>query len=127
ENPRANNLMQSIEKRTFIGAQKTVVRVKREDWKEGCYLSIAMEGVHGVDGAFVAMECMDNLYAAPDRAPSFRSNVWEFCVRNVDRNYTYYIPVTKDMLDRDLTVWVLLFDKDHTDFVSDIYLCDPLN
>ncbi|MBE6895612.1 MAG: hypothetical protein E7477_00805 [Ruminococcaceae bacterium] len=127
ENPRANNLMPSIEKRPVIGAQKTVVRVKHEDWKDGSYLSIAMEGIHGVDGAFVALECIDNIYAAPDRAPSFRSNVWECCVRKVDRNYTYYIPVTKDMLDRDLTVWVLLFDKEHTDFVSDIYLCDPLN
>ena len=127
ENPTVNNLWASTEKRPVIGAQKTVVHVKHEDWKEGCYLSVALEGKHGVDGAFAFVECDDNIYTAPDRASSFRVNAWECPSRSVDRNYTYYVPVTEEMLDRDLTVWVLLFDKDNTDFTSDIYLCDPLN
>lgn len=126
DNPKANNLLPSTEKKPVIGAQMTVVRVKKEDWKEGSYLSVALEGVHGIEGAYVVAECLGTLYGAEDRAPSFSSNVWEYSVRKTDRNYTYYIPVTKEMTERDIRVWVLLFDKEHTDVRSDIYLCPPL-
>ena len=46
-------------------------------------------------------------------------------VRRVDRFYTYFIPVTADMLDRDVAVHVMLLDSSNTDVTADIYLCEP--
>ncbi len=126
KNPKVNNLLPSTATRPVIGAQQTVVRVHSEDWQEGSYLSVALEGCHGVEGAYAVIECLGTVYGAPDRAPSFPSNVWEYKVRKTDSHYTYYFPVTKEMTDRDIRVWILLFDKEHTDFRSDIYLCPPL-
>jgi hypothetical protein len=124
--PRVNNLLPSTESRPVIGAQQTVVRVRSEDWQEGSYLSVALEGTHGIEGAYAVIDCMGTVYGAPDRSPSFPSNVWEYSVRKTDKCYTYYFPITKNMTDRDIRVWILLFDKEHTDFTSDIYLCPPL-
>lgn len=126
KDPRVNNLLPSTETRPVIGAQQTVVRVRSEDWQEGSYLSVALEGTHGVEGAYAVIDCLGTVYGAPDRSPSFPSNVWEYPVRKTDKYYTYYFPVTKEMTDRDIRVWVLLFDKEHTDFKADIYLCPPL-
>lgn len=127
KSPKVNNLFPLRPDGSVIGAQKTVVRVNAKNWKEGSYLAVALEGVHGTEDAYAVAECLGQILGAPDRAPSFPSNVWEYYVRKTDRYYTYYIPVTKDMVERDISVWVLLFDSEHTGFVSDVYLCPPLD
>lgn len=124
--PRANNLIPSTQARPVVGAQKVTVKVDPADWVPGSYLSVALEGVHGTEGAFAAVEMAEQAIGAPDRAPSYLGNVWESRVIFMDHHYTYYIPVTEDMLDRDLTVWVMQVDPAHTDYVSDVYLCPPL-
>ncbi len=126
ENPHANNLIPSTKDRPVVGAQKVRVKVDRRDWVPGSYLSVALEGKHGVEGAYAAVEMEGTALGAPDRAPSYLSNVWESRVIFMDHHYTYYIPVTEEMLDRELTVWLLQVDPGHTDYVSDVYLCPPL-
>ena len=124
--PRANNLMPSTQQRPVIGAQKVSVKVDRRDWVPGSYLSVALEGEHGVEGAYAAVEMGESAIGAPDRAPTYLANAWESRVIFMDHHYTYYIPVTEEMLGRELTVWVMLLNGEHTDFVSDVYLCPPL-
>ena len=124
--PRANNLMPSTQQRPVKAAQKVTVKVDRADWVPGSYLSVALEGEHGVEGAYAAVEMGQSAIGAPERAPTYLGNVWESRVILMDHHYTYYIPVTEDMLDRELIVWVMLLDEHHTDFVSDVYLCPPL-
>lgn len=124
--PRANNLMPSTQQRPVKAAQKVTIKVDRADWVPGSYLSVALEGEHGVEGAYAAVEMGQSAIGAPERAPTYPGNVWESRVILMDHHYTYYIPVTEDMLDRELIVWVMLLDEHHTDFVSDVYLCPPL-
>ncbi|MBQ7378113.1 MAG: hypothetical protein IJW70_00370 [Clostridia bacterium] len=126
KSPRANNLMPSTQQRPVVGAQKVTVKVDRRDWVPGSYLSVALEGQHGAEGAYAAVEMDGDAFGAPERAPTYLANAWESRVVIMDHHYTYYIPVTEEMLDRELTVWVMLLDKEHTDFVSDVYLCPPL-
>lgn len=78
-----------------------------EEASEGSYLAIAVEGIHGVEGAYAALRVGDGYAGAPRRAPSFPSNTWECPVRKVDRNYTYFIPVTPDMIGVPLQAVVL--------------------
>lgn len=125
---RASNLLPHAGCLPVIGCQKTSLRIPPEEWREGCYLAVALEGVHGVEGAFATLSvegpAESTLVGAPSRAPSYPVNPWEGQTRRVDRFYTYYIPVTQEMTGRELTVWLLLCDPEHMDFHADIYLCD---
>lgn len=105
------------------------------EYVEGSYICVPLEGKHGVEGAYAAMRSSQEIRAelsprgsgiirgqineyigAPRRATSYQSNVWEAGVRRSDKNYTYFIPVTKEMIGTDLEVVVLAFDKDNLDF-----------
>ena len=119
-------MIPSTKDRPVIGAQKVTVKVDRADWVPGSYLSVALEGKHGVEGAYAAVEMEGSAIGAPDRAPSYLGNVWESRIVFMDHHYTYYIPVTEQMLDRELTVWVMQVDPENTDYISDVYLCPPL-
>ena len=43
----------------------------------------------------------------PDRAVSFASNVWEYQNVESDSNYTYYFPVTPEMVGKKLDAVIL--------------------
>lgn len=125
--PRVNNLIPEYKRRITEAAQKAVVTVSEDNWREGCYLAIALEGEHGKEGAVAVCEVDGRIAACPDRAPSFDSNVWECSALhslNADSFYTYYLPVERDMCGKEITVHVLLSDKDKSNFTTDIYLCD---
>jgi hypothetical protein len=77
----------------------------------GSYLAIAINGVHGVEKAYAALRVGRGYAGAPRRAPSYPSNSWECPVRQVDRNYTYFIPVTPDMLNKPLEAVVMLVSE----------------
>lgn len=121
---RANNLLPHYTRRPVVSCQKTAVRLQPSDWRAGCYLAVALEGVHGVEGAYAALTVDDRAAGAPSRAPSYPVNPWEGATRCVDRFYTYYFPLSEEMMGRELTVWLLHCDPDHLDFHADIYLCD---
>lgn len=77
----------------------------------GGYLAIAINGVHGVEGAYAALRVGSDYAGAPRRAPSYPSNTWECPVIKTDRNSTYYIPLTKEMIGQPLQAVVLLLGK----------------
>jgi hypothetical protein len=105
-----------------------------DEYVEGSYICVPLDGEHGTEGAFAALkysssklndpsggeiskgEMVQEYVGAPRRAPSYQSNAWEYGVRSRDSNYTYFIPVTKDMLGKPLELVVLAMDKDKLDF-----------
>jgi len=123
--PFANNLMPYG--REVIYTKELKVKVKSEDWREGCFIAVGLEGLHGLDAAFAVLDIDGQIMGAPERAPSYRANVWE-CIACVsssrDHHYTYYFPVSKDMLDRDITVRVLGLDDERKDYGLSVHLCD---
>jgi hypothetical protein len=106
---RASNLF-----RKYPGAKKawttafTLGRIEK-----GAYLCVALDGEHGTEGAWVGFK-IDGRYAgAPDRAPSFTSNTWEYPVdpnKRANKNYTYYLPLTEDMAGKKIEVFALGFN-----------------
>jgi hypothetical protein len=105
-NWRASNIFGSYAKMKFTKAWTGKVRV--EENVKGAYLCVALNGKHGIEGAYAALRTSDGHYiGAPDRATSYACNPWEAGPVKRDSNYTYYFPVTPEMVGKDLEVVVL--------------------
>ncbi len=103
---RASNLFSVFADMKFTKAWTGTVRV--EELVKGGYLCVALNGKHGVEGAYAALRSSDGMYiGAPDRATSFPCNSWEGAVCKRDSNYTYYFPITAEMVGKNLEVVVL--------------------
>ena len=101
-------------------------RVLLEDAGPGATLAIAIEGVHGVEGAYAAVKVGDRYVGAPDRAAAYPSNTWEYVNARRDRGYTYYVPITDDMIGQQLDVFILGYDEEHKDLKPVIWqIRDP--
>jgi hypothetical protein len=97
-------------------------RFKLSEIQQGSYLCIAVNGEHGVEGAYAGAKIDEKYVGCPDRAPSFRSNSWEVGVRSSAKNYTYYLPLTGDMIGKDIEIFVLAFDKEKVDLHPEVYI-----
>ena len=64
---------------------------------KGSYLAIALNGEHGIEGAYAAIRVNGKPVGAPDRSVSFPGNGFENPPRKRSSNYTYYVPLTEDM------------------------------
>jgi hypothetical protein len=74
---------------------------------ENSYLAVAIEGKHGVEGAYAALKIEGEYMGAPRRAVSYPSNVWEWYAAKSDRNYVYYFPVKKEWVGKEIEASVL--------------------
>lgn len=120
--PHANNLLPHFKHQPPKGAKQLTVRVSAEDTKRGVFIAVALDGKHGVEGAVPVAKCGKKLYSFPDRACSYPSNAWECGSREADDFYTFYLPVTEEMADRDITVTVLKLNG--RDYPVKLWLCD---
>jgi hypothetical protein len=105
---RASNLFAPYSFRIASAAWTTTVSI--DEAAPGAYLCIALDGDHGVDGAWVAARLHGKPIGCPDRAVSFDSNVWETDgggVRHTGQNYTYYLPITPEMIGQKLDIVAL--------------------
>jgi hypothetical protein len=93
-----------------------------DEWVKNSYLCVALEGEHGVEGSYAALKVGGKLVGCPDRAPSFPSNTWEYVNARRDKNYTYYAPVTKNMIGKPIEVYVLAYDKEKTGFQPIVWI-----
>jgi hypothetical protein len=98
------------------------LKFKLDQYVANSYLCIPLEGKHGVEGAYAALRVGDTYIGAPRRSPSYPSNVWEAGVARRDSHYTYYIPITKDMIDKPLELVVLALDKANLDFTPSAWV-----
>jgi hypothetical protein len=125
---RASNLFRPYTKSHWrndliFSAQKAwSLKFTLDEIPAGSYLCIAVNGEHGVEGAFAGAK-IDGVYTGcPDRAPSFKSNTWEVGVRTSSKNYTYYIPLTKEMKGKVIETFVLGFNKNLSDLQPEVYI-----
>ena len=73
----------------------------------GSYLAIPIGGNHGKEGAYAAVRVDGRPRGCADRAVSFASNVWEYQNYEADSGYTYFFPLTSDMVNQPLDAVVL--------------------
>ena len=104
---RANNLFRdyNVAGAKATQAWKTTVRLTEK--ARGAYICVAANGQHGNEAVWAAAKIGDRFIGCPDRAPSFQSNPWEYTVKKRPMNNTFYIPVTDEMIGRDLEIWLL--------------------
>ena len=119
--PKANNLQASFGARMPVAMQEASVTLP--EVKDGDYIAVALNGIHGDEGAYCVAEVDGRLIGFPDRAPAYHANVWEFCVTHSDRNYTYYLPLTAGMSGKEVRIRALLCNSEHTDLMCDVWLC----
>jgi len=74
---------------------------------KGSYLAIALNGEHGLEGAYAAIRVNGKPVGAPDRSVSYPANTWEYPARRRSSNYTYYVRLTEDMKGAKIDAVVL--------------------
>ncbi len=122
---RASNLFAHPSRMTTEAAWHARVRVDHA--ADGAKLAIAIEGIHGVEGAYAAVKVGDRYIGAPDRAAAYPSNTWEYVNARRESGYTYFVPITDDLVGRDIDVFVLGFDDQHTEIEPVVWLAaDPV-
>lgn len=89
---------------------------------DDAYLCIAVEGEHGIEGAYATAIIDGELRGAPDRATSYPSNTWEYINARSKKNYTYYIPLRKEDIGKRIEVYVQAFEKGKTDLHPEVYI-----
>jgi hypothetical protein len=103
---RASNLFASFASRKFTKAWSGPLTLK--ECAKGSYLCVALNGKHGIEGAYVALRSPEGRYlGAHDRSTSFPSNPWEFNNSKRDSNYTYYFELSPEMIGQAWEVVVL--------------------
>ena len=89
---------------------------------EGSYFCIAINGQHGIEGAYAAIRVDGKPVGAPDRSVSYPSNVWECPARNAHSNYTYYVPITAEMAGTKIDAVVLGLRGGSTDIEPKVWI-----
>lgn len=89
---------------------------------KGSYLAIALNGEHGVEGAYAAIRVNGKPVGASDRSVSFPSNCWEYPVWNLGSNYTYYVPLTEDMKGAKIDAVVLGMRNGSDNFKPEVWI-----
>lgn len=117
---RASNLFASSSKMKCKGAWKG--EFKLDELAPGSYLCVALNGKHGVEGAYAALKVDGAYVGAPDRAVSYPSNTWEYINQRSDSNYTYYFPLDDSIIGKKVEVFVLGYQEDNLDFKPEVWV-----
>lgn len=88
----------------------------------GSYLAIALNGRHGDEGAYAAVRVNGKPVGAPDRSLSYKSNAWEYPVPRAESNYTYYVPLTADMIGARIDAVVLVLKNGVAEFNPEVWV-----
>jgi len=116
----ASNLFAHSSRMKCVKSWKTTFTL--EELASNSYLSIALNGKHGVEGAYVAAKIDGKLIGAPDRASSYPSNTWEYVAAERDANYTYYIPMKAEYVGKPIEIFVMAYDKNNTDIQPEVWI-----
>ena len=76
----------------------------------GAYLCIAINGQCGWENAWAGVKVDGRYVGCPDRAPGYASNVWEHRLSGADKNYTYYVPITPDMIGKPIEAYAFVLN-----------------
>jgi hypothetical protein len=86
------------------------------------YLSVALNGKHGNEGAYAALKIGDKYIGAPDRAVSFPSNTWEYFNVDSESDYTYYFPMLPEYIGKNIEVVILGLKNGKTEFKPEVWI-----
>lgn len=117
---RASNLFAHPDRKRAVKSWSTGFVL--DEIAPGSYISVAINGEHGIEGAYASMKVDGKYVGAPDRARSYPSNTWEYVNARGDSNYTYYIPVDENWTGRKIEVFVLAYDSSRSDLKPEVWI-----
>ena len=117
---RASNLFGAYRRVKAIGAYEC--SFKLDEFPSGSYLAIALNGLHGVEGAYAAIRVNGRPVGAADRSVSYPCNQWEYAVRKRESNYTYYIPLQEEMIGAEIEAVVLVMKDGISEFRPEVWV-----
>ena len=123
ENWKASNLFGDYREMEFDKAFSAAVVLN--EVHENSYLAVALNGYHGKEGAYAALRIDGEIIGAPDRSISYPVNSWEAAVCDecvFDKNYTYYFPVTKDLIEKKIEVVVIGSKECDSNLSSEVWI-----
>jgi hypothetical protein len=103
---RASNLFHSY--RDHPAVYSWCLSFKPKEVAKNSYLAVALNGTHGNEGAYVALQVDGKCIGSPDRSVSFPSNTWEYFNVDSESDYTYYFPLEPRMIGKDIKIFVLI-------------------
>jgi hypothetical protein len=118
---RASNLFAPVS--SMIAQKVWSASFTLDEIPAGSYLAIAINGEHGIEGAYASVKIGGKNKGCPDRAVSYPSNTWEHVVARSDRNYTYYFPLKGEMVHEEIQVFVMGYNRDKLDLKPEVWLC----
>ncbi|MDR3245299.1 MAG: hypothetical protein LBT50_02575 [Prevotellaceae bacterium] len=89
---------------------------------ENSYLSVAINGKHGEEGAYAAIKIDGKPVGSPSRARSFPSNTWEHQNSATDSNYTYYFPLDESVINKKIEVFVMGYNSENVDIKPEVWI-----
>ncbi len=93
-----------------------------DDIPAGSYLAIALNGLHGKEGAYAALRINGAPFGATDRSVSFPCNSWNYQTIGSDSNYTYYFPLTPAMKNAAVEAVVLVAKNGSANFKPEAWI-----
>jgi len=119
---KASNLFAYPDDRKLKCYQVFKSTFKLDEIAGNSYLYVALNGVHGVEGAYVAAKIDGKMVGAPDRAQSYQSNTWEYVNSRTNKNYTYYIPLDGTEIGKEIEVFILGFEEEFHEFNPEVWI-----
>ena len=86
------------------------------------YLYISFDGKHGVEGVYVAAKVNGEYIGCSDRSISYPSNNSKLSNNKEDSNYTYFLPLTDEMMHENIEIFVMYYDEQHSKVIPSIYM-----
>lgn len=114
---RASNLFRPYDSPTCRAYSVWRSEFVLDEIPENAYLCVAINGYHGNEGAWAGFKIDGEYVGCPDRAPSFTSNTWEYRSADREQNYTYYLPLTKDMVGKKIEAYAISLNR-NLDYVN---------
>lgn len=119
-NPHLTNLFAHYDTKKTSSVSSATIHLPK-DLPLHPYLAVAVEGTTGEEGVSVVAEVNGKIVAFPSRAPAYPANVYEWRVKAVEGNYTYFLPIDRSLINEAITV-IASFVGDAVPV--DVYLCD---
>ena len=120
--PTGNNLQAHYDKKQTKLVKYADVTVP--EYRPGSYLAVGINGDHGAEGVYCAAELDGVLSGFPDRAPSYKANVWEHRVCDEPLNNTFYFPLPDGAAGKTVRLYAMFSTDAGKDCVCKAYLCD---
>jgi hypothetical protein len=117
---RASNLFADVDRMKCQQVWKEIIVL--DEIAENSYISVAINGEHGNEGAYAAIKVDGKYMGAPSRAVSYPSNTWEYVNVKTSSNYTYYFPVSRDMVGKTIEIYVMGYEKDKLDLNPEVWI-----